>query len=83
MQLTEELKKKIEKLYLSFNEKGENGFVFSETGFPNLKIYFQEEPKFVLANIMEIDGVQVYIGKDENLVSNPLKEYGENPDEID
>lgn len=76
MIFTLQQQEKITKDFLIFKETGQNGFSFSESSFPSLKIFFGTEPKFTLVNVMEIDGVQVYLGKDSEESVDLLKEYG-------
>lgn len=83
MIITPQQDEKIKELFSKFKETGENGFSLSEQSFPNLKIYFKDAPAFIFANIMEIDGIQVYLGSEsENASMNILEEYGDEETEI-
>lgn len=75
MIITKKQEEDIKSNFLKFKETGANRFPFAVNGLSSLKIYFQDEPEFVFANIMEIDGIQVYLGKDSNEVSDLLKDF--------
>jgi hypothetical protein len=67
---------KIESFFNEFKQSGKNGFPFSEDAFPSMKVYFGTQPDVLLANIMQIEGVEVFLGKDSGDDSiNPLKKY--------